>query len=264
MMNRILAVLCLCATISLGAGTSTYHIVQTDGTNLVWLGGGITNAVSTSGLTSNTTVTITNGTPSAAIQAQIDAQPKNQNGNNLVFSFSAGTYTLTNSLQFNFFYGGYLAVIGPATSSTTNMIQSAILNGSSYAGVCLQFYGVKSDLVIQNLKMAYNNSSSGYGIFAQYCTDIRINYCWMMGAGTSGYGTYLEMCRAYGLKNVFTYGAHAMYVYNGSTLYSRDSINAVNLPGYGISSRGSVIYKQGSQSSGSTSDEYTQYGGQIY
>jgi len=46
MIKRILAILCLSVTVSLGAGSGTWHYVQTDGTNFTWLGGGTTNPAS--------------------------------------------------------------------------------------------------------------------------------------------------------------------------------------------------------------------------
>ena len=242
--------------------SSSGDILEYDGAN--WQA--VANSGGTSGLTSNKIVTITNGTSSADIQAQIDAQPKILNGYTLDFQFGAETITLTNTLTFQYFNGGKFRILGEDTTSTTNTAQTTIIDGSSFSGNCIAIKG-STEWSIRNLKIMYDSTSANRNGLNVNMADGVVSYNWFVGeasAAGDGTGAYLQMSRVWAIKNLVTYGEYGFFVYNGSSVFCNDNDDTANAPKYGIGCRSSSVYQGGVQPTGSTADGLEVDGGQIF
>lgn len=113
----------------------------------------------TTGMTGNTVVNFDSSMTASAIQALIDAQPKNLNGNVLTFQFADGTYTLDSTLIFDYFFGGVVYLRGNSSEiAVQTATKSVVLNSSAATAVAInQLYTV----IIEGLQIGTSSSVSG-------------------------------------------------------------------------------------------------------
>lgn len=132
-------------------------------------------------LTADTVVNIPNGSNQAAIQAIIDAQPKNLGGFDLTFQFADGTYTIDSYLNFEEFYGGILRCYGnngdPLGAGKSVIIDFAA-NGALY-------FSSNCDLRIYYLEFHYVlNQFTGLVIDAENgASNNQVSDCVFQGVG---------------------------------------------------------------------------------
>ena len=246
--------------------TTGYVLSSTDAGTRSWVvqsGGG------SSGLTSNTTVTITNGTPSADIQAQIDAQPKNQNGYDLIFQFADGTFTTSNSLTWSYFYGGILKIYGnTGDASSTNTAQSVFIDGSGHTSSVLGFDNIVSRLLIFRLKVEVSDTANKRCIDIANCSGgIYASYNYLLGSAktTGNSGFYASLTSASYVKDNLFSNVDTGIRGAVSRIFSRNNNSTHTIPNNGLwAEQGATIGKQDAvQPDGTVGPEKTDTGGII-
>jgi hypothetical protein len=237
-----------------------------------WTGSGVTNNVLWGWEPVSRTINFTNTMSSAEIQAEIEAAgryiPK---GVILTFQFADGSYTITNELELNGFYGGgsvYIqGNITEANASDLHTTQQVFLDGSSGASsAVVDIDNCKAQVLVRNLKIAIKTSDTWrYGIYGRRSSFINVNYNYVYGNGN-----------VYGGCIIFGNGTQGRvrenYVSNANSgvwadivarLESQDNDDTGTQPRWGLTASAGVIYKDGTQPTGSSGNENTADGGEI-
>jgi len=220
--------------------------------------------------TATRTVNVDNSMSTAEIQAEIDSIGRNiLAGVVITLQFADGTYTLIHQLEITGFYGGgRLQIYGNAGDNSLSTTKAVYLDWVGQA--CYGFYihdNMLANTYVFYLKMRVNTGTShmmavrGFGRGGL----IYINYCYIIGTGTSyGYGAYFSMCKGY---VAYTYVNNLRYGLSAGSLtmlraYYVDDIGT--MPVYGIRSDAGIIFTGGTQITGSTANQQTTNGGQIW
>jgi hypothetical protein len=218
-------------------------------------------------LSSAHTVNFDNSMTTAEMQALIDAVPKNLNGNFVTFQFADGTYTMTGTLYFRYFFSGGITIQGnTGDPSTLTTAQSVHLNaGSSSNHVIDTWFNNVGVVTVRNLKITVNSTGGYVGLYAvrSGCPQ-RFLYNYITGNGTSnGYGSIIDAASAYLESNYFSNINRAIETREGAIVSSNNNDDTGTQPNYGLTCKSSVIMKNGTQPAGSTSNEITTTGGVI-
>jgi len=214
-------------------------------------------------------VTLTNTMSNADILATIRSQPRNLSGNNLIFNFADGTYTLTEELDFSGFRGGVLWIRGNTSEDhlTLHSDQAVILDSSATDINTILMYNITSTIYVRNLhiktKTDVDHRSCIYVRNVSYLHAIA-GCRFECNSKANGYCLYFSLSNAM-VRACYTdsseYGISAYINSNVSSL-GNDTLT-VNSE-YGLTaSANATIGKSGSQPSGDTADENTSFGGVI-
>lgn len=223
-----------------------------------------------SALTSNRTVTITNGTTSGAIQAQIDAQPKNLNSYTLTFQFADGTYTTTNTLVWLGFYGaGAINVYGnTGDTSDTNTSQSVYIDASGISNHALLFQRLSCSLQVKYFKVKVSDTQNKYCIHIDQClAPAEVWFSYFLGAAKTQQNagvTIEDSLVAYVRQNLVDnlyYGLESF----SSRLRSHTNDDTGTQPTFGLwaLNAGTIGKFSAVQPSGSSANEKVSSGGEI-
>jgi len=119
-------------------------------------------------------ITITNGTPSADMQTQIDSMKKFVTDNNSIFIFwKPGTYVMTNSLYFDGFWGSVSFALRLCGDSDWNHYgncrtnQVVTLDFSNYDNHGLWFRGVDGWVVMNDLHIKVKTDNTDPGLYGK-------------------------------------------------------------------------------------------------
>lgn len=211
------------------------------------------------GLTANTTVNFTSAQTAAQIQADIDAQPKNLNGFTLTFQFADGSYTLTEGLLFEDFYGGITYILGNSSNnslSTTKAVTLTQTAGSiSTITVNRCEYAEVSYLKVDN--------SSGFGAQTIEFRSVvgAVNYGYYLGGAAQIYGNRAIIQAN---DNYVSLGTNAIYSAL-SRIYSTNNVTTgTQATGYGLrATAAGTVGHNGTQPTGATAAEFSNNGGVI-
>ncbi len=221
-------------------------------------------------LTTNTTVNFTYDMTAAAMQALIDAVPKNLGGHDLTFQFGDGTYntSMTSALTFNGFYNGSLYIQGNSgdTGISTTKAVKLVFSGTS-SGVRVTNCSCNF-LYVRYLDVEVPDSAVTYGIriYSCICGEIRPIYNYIHGNGktTESYGikfdssNYAGVCYGNYISNIkYAFGIYA------SCVSLSDNDDTGTAPDYGVQCSFGVAFTYGTQVSGTVADTELINNGQV-
>jgi hypothetical protein len=215
------------------------------------------------------TVNFASTDTAAEIQALIDAVPKYiPYGKTVTFQFGDGTYSLTDSLNFDGFYGGGRVNIWGNTSDSTSKStsQSVYLDFSASNGISVQGNRV-SFIEVKHFRIdtpdgnscIYMTKNAGY---------VRVLYGYYTNDGktsTSSNGVFVtQYGKVYIQANYFNNNYYAIQANDMADLVSFDNDDTGTSPTYGLRAiTNSTIGKISTQPTGSTADELSQNGSAI-
>ena len=225
-------------------------------------------------LATNATYNISAGSSAATVQAMIDAAPHIiPSGLTMTFQFANGTYEWDDTyIYFNGFRGGgSLLVSGnrgeAAALHTTQAVIIDADDGSQNYIDCFRFSSC-SLLQIGVEKIRFNVDAAQSGSACRFdnssCFWFKYNY--VVGNSTgNGIGCYvLYGSTGWAQANYFTSNKTAIYANNGGWVVSDGNDDTGTRPLYGLWSVAGFIQKTGTQPAGSSANEVTANGGQIW
>lgn len=215
----------------------------------------------------NITVNLDDSMTTAEMQALIDAQPRNLNGKNLTVQFADGTYTLTAPLVFRFFVGGLLEIQGNPADNTLSSTKAVNLLGA-YSAHTLSFESCGP------VRLRYLRASCGDGDGVTTPVGIRMFNCGyanvhfvattnQTGLTTAGkgYGIFFDHTHGEVWTSHFSAMEVALACWRGHVLSIGNASGVASL--FGLVANAGIIFKTGTQPSGTTA-EATSNGGQIF
>jgi hypothetical protein len=220
--------------------------------------------------TNDRTIAIDNSMSASDINDLIDLHKHIPYGQIVTFSFSDGTYNLTDSLVFSGFYGGgALRIYGNTGDNSLSTTKNVFLDfNDDTNGIDIVGCSVRTVLV-RHFKIRHETDvSTTYGIRFYNSTcygDIRYNY--LLGKGTArGANIYvIQNCRVRARDNYVDNVANGIYANEMVEVYSynNDDNPAGTQPATGLLANAAHIYKNGTQPAGSVNNESTTNGGVI-
>lgn len=218
----------------------------------------------------DTTVSFTSGMTIAAMQALIDAQPKDLGSKTLTFQFGDGTYTFSDTLTFTGFYGGTIEISGKTSEDeyVKHQTQAVILNATTSTSLLvLNVHDCFCSVRITNIKTISPTSTNSYkGIYCYGITgSVSIYGCYCLGSSAVyGYSIYAEECPntvvGYCYVSTAAYGITAV---TNTSLRSISNASLTTYPSYGLLASAAIIRKDGDQPSGTIGATLTNVGGSI-
>jgi hypothetical protein len=226
-----------------------------------------TELFANAGLTADTTVTFNSAMTTAEMQALIDAQPKNLNGNILTFQFEDGTYSLSAALVFRYFVGGLLAIQGNAADNTLSGTKAVNILGAYTAyGLAVESCGA---VRIRYLRVSVGDSDGSVAPLA-----IRVYNCGYVNVhhvatttqtGTSGigkgYGIFFHQTHGEVWESHYSFMEAALTCQQGHL--SSITQGTSNAATYGLLCLGGIICASGTQPTAGTA-QFILHGGQIF
>ncbi len=219
-------------------------------------------------LTANRTLNFTSSMTAAAMQAEIDAQPRNLGGYILTVQFANGSYALEAPLYFRRFQNGGVYSTGNPADNSLSETKSVVLNFTTAGAYGLYFENVLCPLYCRYLKTVFNQGASNEffsGIMIDGCLYLNIDYCAVLGANST-HGRAVRVTRSH-VQVLGSMVGNVKYGIESATLskvYSAANGAGAILPAFGIRAQAATIYKNGTQPAGSTANEAPpSYGGQI-
>jgi len=216
------------------------------------------------------TINFTSSQTATQIQAEIDSVGKYiPQGATITFQFGNGTYTLDNIIIFQGFYGGGSFFIYGDTTQTnalhTNHNVHLDFNNNS-DGILIRGLGTAVS-VVAHLRVTVDQ---GYtGIIYTRCPFYNLCRYHYITAGSSASSEsrgieVIESSAIYLISSYFSAGYYAIYTTVNSRVISNGNDDTGTQPLYGLTAfTNSTIGKNGTQPSGSTSNEIINTGGVI-
>ena len=173
-------------------------------------------------------------------------------------------------MQIQGFYGGGQINIQGNTSetnaSTLHTTQEVVLDfkGNSTHGLRPQNNQVK--VFIYNLRIEVDDAYIAV-VLQQSPSYNRLWYCYLLvnGTGANGYGLLANNSSSIETRSIYlTGGQNGLYAGQNTTVYSNITDDTGTQPQYGLRASSGIIYKSGTQPTGSTGNEQTTGGGQIF
>ena len=219
------------------------------------------------------TINLLQSDSSAEKQAKIDAVPRFLPPDAVVtFQFETGlTHTETTQLAFIGFYGGGVFLVqgntAEADATILHTTQDTELDFTTNGVNGLLFNNCSVGISVKNLKITIQDSSARTAVFFIQCYGanfVLYNYLLAEGNITANYAVYNSSTFNTTVQLNYLSGMNQALVSDQSFMYSRDNDDTGTRPKYGLFARnGGVIGKRGTQPTGSTADELTQFGGVV-
>lgn len=186
-------------------------------------------------------------------------------GETLVFQFADGTYTLLSAIEFKgFFGGGSLAISGNSGESGLHTNQAVYLDASASGGTSIVVSKCSVSVFIYNLKIEVDSSGYYIGVSISLVTNITISGCYTFGTVLTG------ICYRIGFSNAHIIDCYISFVSIGisssevAVLKSSNNQSTGTIPATGLNASSAIIFKSGTQPTGSVANEATANGGQIW
>ena len=207
---------------------------------------------------------------SAEIQQIIDGVGKHiHSGVTITFQFADGTYSLTNSLIWEGFYGGGTIIVDGNTSETSGLhtSQAVVIDGSSLSSDTLSFRNIHVHTYVRYLA-AKGSDTSWHAAFSFIrCSAIEVQYSYAYSDSKTntniGFGANWQTLG----KWHYCYVSNTHYGFNadqGSTMISENNASTGTDPTYGLrAGLAGTIGRYNTQPSGSTSDTDAHSSGEI-
>jgi hypothetical protein len=214
------------------------------------------------------TVNFDNSMTTAEIQALIDAIPKYLPvGVEVTFQFADGTYTSTGTIIFEGFYGGGSAyVYGNSSDNTLSNSKSVVVDVVTASTYGFRFRNNSCTFRAYYIRV---NVADGQRAFqGNDCINLTFQYNHVQGNGkTSSTGSAYHVSKVLswevrncGITNIY----YGIFSSSNSSTYSFNNDDFTTSPVYGLISSAATIYRVGTQPAGSTANELTVSGGQIF
>lgn len=237
------------------------HVTDTSlNTSVANAGGG--------GLTTNTTIDLLVADSTAAKQAKIDAVPKNASGAyTTTFTFADGTHTETGTLTFEGFTYPIVIQGNDSDLAGLNTSQSVTIDASIVDAGAIKITDC-SNVSVKFLKIIIPDSASttSRGVWAVNCSYIDISFNYIAGSGktNTSRGLNLTGCGSAYMQNNYVDNVNVGIESYISMLFSNINDDTSTAPNYGLfASGGGVVGKNGTQPTGTISNEGTSTGGVI-
>jgi len=214
--------------------------------------------------------TVNSTMTSAEIQSIIDTIPKYiPSGKTITIKFLNGTYNLISGLIINGFYGsGILLLEAESYTTETNTNQTVILECNATSGAFDMISITNNTVIVSMMGIRLNrNYSNGSVISVTETKTARIFYCYLQGPNVIDLYTCLfcNNSRIYANRNYYDKAYYGVRSQNQGHILIEQGIVGPNGLKYGLyATFGAVIAKAAASITGSISNEFTQYGGQIW
>jgi len=187
----------------------------------------------------------------------------------ITFQFANGTYSLNNILLFRGFYGGGQIYIYGNTSETNATVlhtsQDVVLDFKGNATDGLRVDRNSVHVYIFNLRVEVDDTENPFYMLS--CTgfnQVWYSYALINGTSNGGHGILAHQHTNVEVRNTYvTGGESGIFALSQSTAYSNGVDDTGTQPKYGLKAQASIIYKNSTQPTGSTSNENLVAGGEI-
>jgi len=216
---------------------------------------------------SSRTINFNSSMTASQIQALIDGVGKYlHDGVIITFQFADGTYSLEDTLTFaGFWGGGEIFIYGNSSDNTLSTTKNVNLNFSATGTgqIGLSIRGCRLPKIWVHFLKIEATATTGmdlikcHGVYG----DINIRYCYLKNrAGSTRFNAYFwAVPGGRVLDTYFTEGERGICASGGSNILSYNNPSTGTNPDYGLYSDSSIIYKDGTQPTGSTANEYTRF-----
>lgn len=188
-------------------------------------------------------------------------------GHILEFQFADGTYTLSDTLLIDGFYGGgELHILGNTSESGLHTNQAVFIDASGHNNDAVSLNEIQVKTRIENLEIYFDNRDNQDGINHKKSRNSHVSGCYLRAVDKSA-GTGLSVgdaSFAYIRDTYFSGAVSAIQASPESTVVSHNNDDIGTTPEYGLEATAGLIYKYGGlQPAGTTSNERTSLGGKI-